>query len=275
MASTTMLVLVQYDFHYTAKDGRLVSIKPNESYILVCKTNEHWWRVRRDRCSRPFYVPAQYVKEMPNRPASPERGDKLTAVTTQTSSQGALGEGFVFLGDVPEKPEQMVDEEYRSGSLLDSQHPDISELYMKPVPRHRKQSASSLQDHNSKHDDDEDFPQPPDLPPLDPTPEENVPDFEQFELTEPDFKGEPGRQAANGTFSAEASACQVRFSACNNVPIDAFYVVILILKVVITLTGRCRCGAINVRNVHLTVSPFKHSQYSFFAFTTKATCFVI
>lgn len=233
VASTTMLVLVQYDFHYTAKDGRLVSIKPNESYILVCKTNEHWWRVRRDQCSRPFYVPAQYVKEMPNRPASPERGN----IITQPSSRGALGEDFVFLGDVPEteKPEQssssssaqLMDKEYRSGSLLNSQHPDISELYMRPAPRYRKQSESLLQDHNSKHDDDEDFPEPPNLPPLDP-PEENVPDFgEQFEPTEPDFKGEPRRQAANGTFSAKASPGQVKFSACNNISIDAIYVVIL------------------------------------------------
>lgn len=224
-----MLVLVQYDFHYTAKDGRLVSIKPNESYILVCKTNEHWWRVRRDQCSRPFYVPAQYVKEMPNRAASPERGDKITPVTTQPSSRGALGEDFVFLGDVreTEKPEQIMDKEYRSGSLLNSQHLDISELYMKPVPRYGKQSASLLQDHNSKHNDDEDFPQPPNLPPLDPTPEENVPDFgEQFEPTEPDFKGEP-RLAADGTLSAKASTEQVMFSACNNISIDAFYVVVL------------------------------------------------
>ncbi|XP_056894790.1 rho GTPase-activating protein 27-like isoform X1 [Takifugu flavidus] len=207
-----MLVLVEYDFHYTAKDGRLVSIKPNESYILVCKTNEHWWRVRRDQRSRPFYVPAQYVKEMPSRSASPERGDKMTAVATQPSSQGALGEDFVFWGDVPEteKPEQIMDKEYRSGSLLNSQHPDISELYMKPVPRYRKQSEDSLQDHNSKHDDDEDFPEPPNLPPLDPAPEENLPDCgEQFEPTEPEFKGEPGRQAADGTFSAEASTAQV------------------------------------------------------------------
>lgn len=216
VASTTMLVLVQYDFHYTAKDGRLVSIKPNESYILVCKTNEHWWRVRRDQCSRPFYVPAQYVKEMS---ASPERGDKMTEAATQPSSWGALGEDFVFLGDAreTEKPEQIMDKEYRSGSLLNSQHPDSSELYGKPVPQYRKQSASLLQDHNLKHDDDEDFPEPPNLPPLDPTPEENLPDCgEQFEPTEPDFKGEPGRQAA------EASTGQVRFSACNSIYIDAF-----------------------------------------------------
>uniref|UniRef100_A0A3Q3NPX7 Rho GTPase activating protein 27 n=1 Tax=Labrus bergylta TaxID=56723 RepID=A0A3Q3NPX7_9LABR len=58
------LVLVQFDFEYTGKDGRLVSIKTNESYILLSKTNEHWWHVCKDQHTRPFYVPAQYVKEV-------------------------------------------------------------------------------------------------------------------------------------------------------------------------------------------------------------------
>ncbi|KAF7666207.1 hypothetical protein LDENG_00115830 [Lucifuga dentata] len=58
------LVLVEYEFEYTTRDGRLVSIKPNESYILVSKTNNHWWHVRKDQHTRPFYVPAQYVKEL-------------------------------------------------------------------------------------------------------------------------------------------------------------------------------------------------------------------
>lgn len=58
-------VLVCYSFQYTARDGRLVTIRPNESYILVSRTNEHWWCVRSDQHTRPFYVPAQYVTELP------------------------------------------------------------------------------------------------------------------------------------------------------------------------------------------------------------------
>lgn len=69
---------VQHAFEYTAKDGRLVSIKPEESYILVSKTNEHWWHVRKDQHSRPFYVPAQYVKELPSLTEEP---NKLECVT--------------------------------------------------------------------------------------------------------------------------------------------------------------------------------------------------
>ncbi|XP_039990871.1 rho GTPase-activating protein 27 isoform X2 [Xiphias gladius] len=62
------LVWVQHEFEYTARDGRLVSIRPNESYILVSKTNEHWWHVRTDQHTKPFYIPAQYVRELPSHP---------------------------------------------------------------------------------------------------------------------------------------------------------------------------------------------------------------
>ncbi|XP_033963403.1 rho GTPase-activating protein 27-like isoform X2 [Pseudochaenichthys georgianus] len=75
------LVSVQHDFEYTAKDGRLVSIKPNESYILVSRTNEHWWHVRKDLHTRPFYVPAQYVKELPT--ITEHSSDKMDSPVTK------------------------------------------------------------------------------------------------------------------------------------------------------------------------------------------------
>ncbi|KAM5135751.1 uncharacterized protein ACMZJ9_018284 isoform 2-T3 [Mantella aurantiaca] len=55
-------VLVEHGFDYAAKDGTIVSIKPNERYILLKKTNEHWWQVCQDYKSKPFYIPAKYVK---------------------------------------------------------------------------------------------------------------------------------------------------------------------------------------------------------------------
>uniref|UniRef100_A0A3B3BHZ7 Rho GTPase activating protein 27 n=1 Tax=Oryzias melastigma TaxID=30732 RepID=A0A3B3BHZ7_ORYME len=58
------LVSVEYEYQYKAKDGHIISIKPQEVYILVCKTNEHWWRVRKDQDTKPFYIPASYVKEL-------------------------------------------------------------------------------------------------------------------------------------------------------------------------------------------------------------------
>ncbi|XP_070703571.1 rho GTPase-activating protein 27-like isoform X2 [Pempheris klunzingeri] len=59
------LVLVEFQYEYQGRDGVLVSIKPNERYILLAKTNDHWWQVRRDSSSKPFYIPAKYVKELP------------------------------------------------------------------------------------------------------------------------------------------------------------------------------------------------------------------
>ncbi|KAG6922465.1 Rho GTPase activating protein 27, partial [Chelydra serpentina] len=58
-------VLVEYEFEYVAKDGTLISIKPNERYVLLRRTNDHWWHVKKSKNTRPFYIPAKYVKELP------------------------------------------------------------------------------------------------------------------------------------------------------------------------------------------------------------------
>ncbi|XP_031695960.1 rho GTPase-activating protein 27-like, partial [Anarrhichthys ocellatus] len=65
------LVLVEFHYEYQGRDGVLVSIKPNERYVLLAKTNDHWWQVQRDRTSKPFYIPAKYVKELPTDFPSP------------------------------------------------------------------------------------------------------------------------------------------------------------------------------------------------------------
>ncbi|KAG7504410.1 rho GTPase-activating protein 27-like isoform X1 [Solea senegalensis] len=65
------LVLVEFQYEYQGRDGVLVSIKPNERYVLLAKTNDHWWQVRRDCSSKPFYIPAKYVKELPSDFPSP------------------------------------------------------------------------------------------------------------------------------------------------------------------------------------------------------------
>ncbi|KAM8845205.1 rho GTPase-activating protein 27 isoform 1-T1 [Spinachia spinachia] len=65
------LVLVEFDYEYQGRDGTTVSIKPNERYVLLAKTNNHWWQVQRDRSSKSFYIPAKYVKELPTEFHSP------------------------------------------------------------------------------------------------------------------------------------------------------------------------------------------------------------
>uniref|UniRef100_A0A3B3SHN5 Rho GTPase activating protein 12 n=1 Tax=Paramormyrops kingsleyae TaxID=1676925 RepID=A0A3B3SHN5_9TELE len=69
---------VEYEYEYKAKD-RVVTIKPKECYMLVKKTNVDWWQVKKDEGSKPFYVPAQYVREvrkalMPPPKALPQGG---------------------------------------------------------------------------------------------------------------------------------------------------------------------------------------------------------
>uniref|UniRef100_A0A8C8GN81 Rho GTPase-activating protein 12-like n=1 Tax=Oncorhynchus tshawytscha TaxID=74940 RepID=A0A8C8GN81_ONCTS len=56
-------VEVEYDYEYKAKD-KMISIRQGECYMLVRKTNEDWWQVRKEEGIKAFYVPAQYVREV-------------------------------------------------------------------------------------------------------------------------------------------------------------------------------------------------------------------
>ncbi|XP_012726646.2 rho GTPase-activating protein 12b isoform X3 [Fundulus heteroclitus] len=56
-------VEVEYDYEYKAKD-KMVSIRQGDCYMLVKKTNEDWWQVRKEEGAKAFYVPAQYVREV-------------------------------------------------------------------------------------------------------------------------------------------------------------------------------------------------------------------
>uniref|UniRef100_A0A8C8S323 Rho GTPase-activating protein 12 n=1 Tax=Pelusios castaneus TaxID=367368 RepID=A0A8C8S323_9SAUR len=65
-----LYIEVEYDYEYEAKDKKIV-IKQGERYILLKKTNDDWWQVKRDENSKPFYVPAQYVKEVTRKALMP------------------------------------------------------------------------------------------------------------------------------------------------------------------------------------------------------------
>ncbi|KAM8967537.1 rho GTPase-activating protein 12 isoform 4-T4 [Pelodytes ibericus] len=58
-----VFIEVEYDYEYEYKNKKIV-IKQGERYILMKKSNEDWWQVKRDENSKPLYVPAQYVKEV-------------------------------------------------------------------------------------------------------------------------------------------------------------------------------------------------------------------
>ncbi len=63
IAPGQVYIEVEYDYEYNAKDKH-ISIRQGECYMLVCKTNEDWWQVRREEGTKAFYVPAQYVREV-------------------------------------------------------------------------------------------------------------------------------------------------------------------------------------------------------------------
>lgn len=75
--SGTVVLEAQYDYNYRGSDGRQVSIREGERFILLKKTNDDWWQVRRIGAAsktKPLYVPATYVTEVPIAPIpSPQR----------------------------------------------------------------------------------------------------------------------------------------------------------------------------------------------------------
>lgn len=240
------LVLVQYDFEYTAKDGRLVSIKPNENYILISKTTDHWWHVRKDQRSRPFYVPAQYVKEISEDPKdldSPESVDNTAA--QRGPKEMCSFSMFGFSEDV----QDLSPREARKGgttssfevhsstggsSNSDSLESDTSQMDAKlqivPKPKNRQQSKIPLQDEEIKETpyflhDDLDFPPPPNLPVLDSIQEENIPEADNLsELPEPELNEsmmfEQHRAAEKGSYT-DANT-KVSFYAAISSSLDSF-----------------------------------------------------
>ncbi|XP_054608254.2 rho GTPase-activating protein 9 isoform X5 [Nothobranchius furzeri] len=69
--SGTVVLEAQYDYSYRGADGRQVCIREGERFILLKKTNADWWQVRRIGAAsktKPLYVPATYVTEVPITP---------------------------------------------------------------------------------------------------------------------------------------------------------------------------------------------------------------
>ncbi|XP_077413026.1 rho GTPase-activating protein 12-like isoform X4 [Vanacampus margaritifer] len=63
IAPGQVYIEVEYDYEYKSKD-RMITIHQGECFMLVQKTNDDWWKVRREEGSKAFYVPAQYVREV-------------------------------------------------------------------------------------------------------------------------------------------------------------------------------------------------------------------
>lgn len=63
IAPGQIYIEVEYDYEYKSKD-RLIKIYQGECYMLVKKTNDDWWQVKKEEGAKAFYVPAQYVREV-------------------------------------------------------------------------------------------------------------------------------------------------------------------------------------------------------------------
>ncbi|XP_037319731.2 rho GTPase-activating protein 27 isoform X2 [Pungitius pungitius] len=205
------LVSVLHEFEYTAKDGRLVSIKPDESYVLLSRTNEHWWHVRRDQRTRPFYVPVQYVKAL----APPAEDARPRGAATRASAPGASSETrrFSTFGYCEKKSDvalrDSAEEEPTPGGF--TRHPTEAfpyssghleaegPLYARPHPAPKAKTRTSQPDerveqqHAFVPDEDVDYPLPPNSPIYNTIPELNIPKSSEL----------PGPVASNDTLMIE------------------------------------------------------------------------
>lgn len=89
IAPGQIYIEVEYDYEYKFKD-RLIKIQQGECYMLVKKSNEDWWQVKKEESSKAFYVPAQYVREVRKALMPPPKPIfHLPSATGNPSSQSA------------------------------------------------------------------------------------------------------------------------------------------------------------------------------------------
>ncbi|XP_034090483.1 LOW QUALITY PROTEIN: rho GTPase-activating protein 12b [Gymnodraco acuticeps] len=92
IAPGQVYIEVEYDYEYKAKD-KMVAIRQGECYMLVKKTNEDWWQVRKEEGTKAFYVPAQYVREV-RRALMPPQKPTLRAKPTVLDIRRASDENL-------------------------------------------------------------------------------------------------------------------------------------------------------------------------------------
>ncbi|XP_055079383.1 rho GTPase-activating protein 27 isoform X2 [Periophthalmus magnuspinnatus] len=109
------LVLVEFEYQYRGRDGDLIQIRPNERYELLTKTNAHWWQVRTKPGSKPFYIPAKYVRELPHVPdLSPALclpiGQESTSPAPMHTSTAPVPVPVPVLPKTPDEPRKPSDQ---------------------------------------------------------------------------------------------------------------------------------------------------------------------
>ena len=55
-------VEVMFDYEYSLSDGKQISITKGDTFTLLAKSTDEWWKVIKD--NKKIYVPANYVREV-------------------------------------------------------------------------------------------------------------------------------------------------------------------------------------------------------------------
>lgn len=162
IAPGQVYIEVEYDYEYKSKD-RIITIQQGECYMLVKKTNEDWWQVRKDEGTKPFYVPAQYVREVrkalmpppkpiPTHPAPPAASASTSV--PQTGGSLWIKPTSLDLGGQERHtdPLQRQESSYRRSP---SAHTASSGHFSPPIPRrnsnhhhHPPHSPGAFSDHD-------------------------------------------------------------------------------------------------------------------------------
>ncbi|KAM3604779.1 uncharacterized protein V6R79_016098 [Siganus canaliculatus] len=155
IAPGQVYIEVEYDYEYKAKD-RIITIHQGECYMLIKKTNEDWWQVRKEEGTKAFYVPAQYVREV-RKALMPPPKPIPHAPTTSSNTSPQSGAGIwvkptnLDLGIQDRSAENLYRREsnyQRSPTARTSSSGHFS------PPRPRKDSSSHHQAPNSPTDHD-------------------------------------------------------------------------------------------------------------------------
>uniref|UniRef100_A0A8D3A409 Rho GTPase-activating protein 12-like n=1 Tax=Scophthalmus maximus TaxID=52904 RepID=A0A8D3A409_SCOMX len=159
IAPGQVYIEVEYDYEYKSKD-RLITIRQGESYMLVKKSNEDWWQVRKEEGSKAFYVPAQYVREvrkalMP--PLKPIPHPPAAAGNAPPQSGGALWVKPTSLDlGLPDRPAENLhrhDSNYRrSPSAQTATSGHFSPPRLRRDSTHRHAPASPTDHDRALHD---------------------------------------------------------------------------------------------------------------------------
>nr|XP_033791949.1 rho GTPase-activating protein 9 isoform X5 [Geotrypetes seraphini] len=116
--SPSIALRALYDYQYKAMDGRIIVIKEGDFFVLLRKSNEDWWQVRRlgdVKKAKPMYIPAAYVTEVSGSPAGCQSTILPSTINRRLNDYTAGPKAFSHsLEDLSQYPHLPSLQEYQS-----------------------------------------------------------------------------------------------------------------------------------------------------------------